>query len=547
MQRQILFFDTLRQRANMMLAHERNGMPPVLKFKYELVADAAAFEPASNYQLLKILEIGDICLDDCLDPQKPPVIIIDPRAGHGPGIGGFKTDSEVGIALHEGYPVYFVVFTPDPLPGQTLADVMASLRQFVEIVRKRHDGRAPVLYGNCQGGWAAALLAADCEGLAGPVVMNGSPLAYWAGEPGTNPMRLAAGFLGGAWLNHLLSDLGNGRFDGAWLVQNFENLKPEGAIFRKYADLFESVDTSAERFLDFERWWGGYYRLSREEILAIVENLFIGNRLEQGLVKLGPHCEIDLKRIRNPLVIFASYGDNITPPHQALGWIPAVYKTTEELVAADQRIVYLINQHAGHLGIFVSASVARLEHRAILERLSEVEALEPGLYEMRIDNPTGDPDCGHDQYTVRFEPRRVEDLVFNTQPDAFERVGRLSSRLEAAYATFASPWVRAWSNPVTAEVLKWSHPMRVTRYMFSERFNPAMAMAAAFAPMVRAHRKQPGEENRFRKAETTSVDWVETGLTRMRESRDAAAEQAFSWLYDWPSLRGSSDGEAGKR
>ena len=278
-----------------------------------------------------------------------------------------------------------------------------------------------------------------------------------------------------------------------------------------------------------------------------MENLFIGNRLEQGLVKLGSHCEIDLKRIRNPLVIFASYGDNITPPHQALGWIPAVYKTTEELVAADQRIVYLINHHAGHLGIFVSASVARLEHRAILERLSEVEALEPGLYEMRIDNPTGDPDCGHDQYTVRFEPRRVEDLVFNTQPDAFERVGRLSSRLEAAYATFASPWVRAWSNPVTAEVLKWSHPMRVTRYMFSERFNPAMAMAAAFAPMVRAHRKQPGEENRFRKAETTSVDWVETGLTRMRESRDAAAEQAFSWLYDWPSLRGSSDGEAGKR
>ena len=166
---------------------------------------------------------------------------------------------------------------------------------------------------------------------------------------------------------------------------------------------------------------------------------------------------------------------------------------------------------------------------------------------MRIDNPTGDPDCGHDQYTVRFEPRRVEDLVFNTQPDAFERVGRLSSRLEAAYATFASPWVRAWSNPVTAEMLKWSHPMRVTRYMFSERFSPTMAMTAALAPMVRANRKQPGEENRFRKVEAMSVDWVETGLTRMRESRDAAAEQAFSWLYDWPSLRGSSDGEAGKR
>ena len=547
MQRQTLFFDALRQRANTMLAHERDGMPPVLKFKYELVADAATFEPACNYQLLKILEIGDICLDDCLDPDKPPVIIIDPRAGHGPGIGGFKDDSEVGIALHEGYPVYFVVFTPDPVSGQTLADVLAGLRQFVELVAERHDGEAPVLYGNCQGGWAAALLAADCEGLAGPIVMNGAPLSYWAGEPGANPMRLAAGFLGGAWINHFLSDLGNGRFDGAWLVQNFETLKPEGAIFRKYADLFENVDTAADRFLDFERWWGGFYRLSREEILAIVENLFIGNRLEKGLVKLGAHCEIDLKQIRNPLVIFASHGDNITPPHQALGWIPAVYETTEALIAADQRIVYLINQHAGHLGIFVSASVARLEHRAMLENLSDIEALEPGLYEMRIDNPTGDPDCDHDQYIVRFEPRRVEDLVFETQPEAFERVGRLSAQLETAYSNFASPWVRAWSNPVTAELMKWSHPMRVTRYMFSERFNPAMAMTAAFAPMVRANRKAVNEDNRFRTAEKMGVDWIETGLTRMRESRDAASELAFSWLYDWPVLPEPIKDEAAKK
>lgn len=544
MQRQILFFDTLRQRANNMLEHEQAGLPPVLDFKYELVADAVGFETPSNYQLLKILEVGDICLDDCLDPEKPPLIIIDPRAGHGPGIGGFKQDSEVGIALHEGYPVYFVVFTPDPLPGQTLADVLSGLRRFVEIVSDAHAGRPPVLYGNCQGGWAAALLAADCEGLAGPVVMNGSPLSYWAGEAGANPMRLAAGFLGGAWLTHFLSDLGNGRFDGAWLVQNFENLKPEGAVFRKYADLFETIDTGADRFLDFERWWGGFYKLSREEILAIIENLFIGNRLEQGRVQIGPHCEIDLKQIRNPLVIFASYGDNITPPHQALGWIPAVYKTTEDLIAADQRIVYLINQHVGHLGIFVSASVARLGHRAILEHLGDVESLEPGLYEMQIDNPTGDPDCDHDQYHVRFEPRQVEDLVFDSQPEAFERVGQISENLETVYSTFVSPWVRAWSNPLTSEILKWSHPMRMSRYMFSEQFNPALAITAAMAPVVRANRSAVGDENRFRKAERTGVDLVEAGLTRMREARDASMELSFSWLYDWPTLQNSAQDQA---
>src|SRR4051812_37703813 len=191
-------------------------------------------------------------------------------------------------------------------------------------------------YGNCQAGWAITILAADCAGLVGPAVLNGSPLSYWAGEPGINPMRIAGGFGGGTWLVRFLSDLSMGRFDGAWLVQNFENLKPE-AVWEKYANLFGSIDSERERFLEFERWWNGFYFLSREEIVAIVENLFVGNRLELGQVQVCEGCHIDLRRIANPLVIFASYGDNITPPHQALGWIPEVYPDTEALKHAGQR------------------------------------------------------------------------------------------------------------------------------------------------------------------------------------------------------------------
>ncbi len=112
-------------------------------------------------------------------------------------------------------------------------------------------------------------------------------------------------------------------------------------------------------------------------MVAIVEDLFIGNKLEQGKVRIDEHCSVDLRHIRNPLVIFASYGDNITPPHQALGWIPVVYDTAD-LKRAGQRIVYLTNPHIGHLGIFVSASVARLEHRAILDSLTDIQALAPG-------------------------------------------------------------------------------------------------------------------------------------------------------------------------
>ena len=530
-QRSVLFLDTLRERAENMLAHEQAGLPPLLNFKYETVLDARQFEHPANYALLKINVVGDACLEDCAKEGARPVIVFDPRAGHGPGIGGFKRDSEVGMALHEGHPVYFVTFFPDPCPAQTLADVHHALRRFVAEVGARHAGQAPVLYGNCQAGWAVALLSADCVGVAGPAVLNGSPLSYWAGEAGVNPMRLAGGLQGGAWVAHLMADLGNGNFDGAWLAQNFENLNPAHTLWDKNYHLFANIDAERERFLEFERWWGGYYRMTREEILAIVENLFIGNKLEQGVMRICECCFADLKRIRNPLLIFASSGDNITPPHQALNWIPAVYPTTEDLKAAGQRIVYLLNPHVGHLGIFVSASVARLEHRAILEHVEDLEALAPGLYEMKIVNPTGDPDCHRPRYRVEFEPRRVEDIRFEYPREAFEKVRGLSELNESVYAAFVSPWVRAAATPWSADLLKWLHPMRSSRYIYSEKLNPWMAGVKAIAQSARSARAPVATDNPYLAAERAASQSISQGLESHRKSRDQAYETLFDAFF----------------
>ena len=52
--------------------------------------------------------------------------------------------------------------------------------------------------------------AGNCQGLVGPAVLNGSPLSYWAGEAGVNPMRVIDGFVGGVWLTHFLADLNLG-------------------------------------------------------------------------------------------------------------------------------------------------------------------------------------------------------------------------------------------------------------------------------------------------------------------------------------------------
>jgi hypothetical protein len=352
---------------------------------------------------------------------------------------------------------------------------------------------------------------------------------------GKNPMRYLGGLAGGSWPAYLLSDLGNGRFDGAWLAQNFENLKPEKAIWEKYTHLFASIDTERERFLEFERWWNGFYFLSREEILAIVENLFIGNKLEQGLLRICEGCWADLRRIRNPLVIFASYGDNITPPHQALGWIPVVYKDTEDLKRAGQRIVYLTNPHVGHLGIFVSAGVARLEHRAILESLDEIEALAPGLYEMKIDNPSGDPDCHKPAYKVGFEPRQVEELEADYPREAFERVMQVSELNETLYRTFVSPWVQMLATPWTAEMLKWLHPMRTSRYLLSESFNPWMRGVAMMADTVAKRRQPLPHDHPLIERERAAMGEITQALENVRKARDAGYEQTFGLLYGDPS------------
>ncbi|NCZ60596.1 MAG: DUF3141 domain-containing protein, partial [Betaproteobacteria bacterium] len=85
-QRAVLTTDTLRKRGDIFLEHEAKGCPPVLVYDYEIVMDGRDQKYPSNYQLLKILPPEGVTIDDTLRPY----IVIDPRAGHGPGIGGFK-------------------------------------------------------------------------------------------------------------------------------------------------------------------------------------------------------------------------------------------------------------------------------------------------------------------------------------------------------------------------------------------------------------------------------------------------------------------------
>ena len=197
-------------------------------------------------------------------------------------------------------------------------------------------------------------------------------------------MRYNGGIFGGTWPGSLLADLCGGIINGAWFVQNFENLDPAHTLWKKPYDLYSRVDHEEQRFLDFERWWGGYYLMTKEEYREIVDNLFAGNRLARGInLPSGPR--IDLKNITSPVVVFASWGDNISPPQQALNWIEDVYGHEDRIVALGRVIVYLLAEDVGHLSIFVGGRVAKKEHRELIGVMEMLDDLPPGLYEMVIE------------------------------------------------------------------------------------------------------------------------------------------------------------------
>lgn len=528
-QRSAMVFETLRKRGNVYLEHVESGMPPVLDFGYEVIIDGKNLSTPVNYLLLKVAPPKGVVIDE----KRAPVMIIDPRAGHGAGIGGFKPDSQVGEAFADGHQVYFVAFRPMPEPTQTIVDVRDAEIVFLKHIVEQHPhSPKPIVVGNCQGGWAAMLLAAAVPDLMGPIVLNGSPMSYWAGKVGDNPMRYTGGVRGGAMSALMLADMGNGLFDGANLVASFETLNPGNSFFGKYYNLYSNVDTEAKRFLDFEKWWGGYCFMTEAEMRWILDNLFIGNKLATGEAILGME-RVDLKVIKSPIIVFASHGDNITPPQQALNWIPDLYASVEEIKARGQRIVYMLHDTIGHLGIFVSSEVAGREHVAITDTVRAIEALSPGLYEMKLDDE-------EDRVHIRFEPRGMGDILAlgdgRDDEELFTEVAQMSNINTEIYDRFVRPTIQNMSTPETAALIRESHPLRTQRVMFSDK-NPIMPMLDKAVETITQDRKPASKDNPFIMAEKVGSELIETQLNMYRSMRDSMTETSFFSIYTSPLIK----------
>src|SRR5256884_3197402 len=541
-QRSVLFLDVLRQRGDQYREHVAQTAPHVLQYAAELIIDGRKLDEPVNYALVRIIPPKGVEIDR----RWRPVMGVDRRAGQGAGMGGFKADSQIGVALKAGQPCYFMGFRPEPMPGQTIERIARAEAIFIEKVISRHpeaDGK-PCVIGNCQAGWAIMILASLRPELFGPVIVAGAPLAYWAGVHGKYPMRYSGGLLGGSWLTALTSDLGAGKFDGAWLVQNFENQNPSNTLWTKQYNVYSKVDTEAKRYLEFERWWGGHVNLNAEEIQFIVDELFVGNNLAAGRIEMSDGQKVDLRNIRSPIVVFCSEGDNVTPPQQALDWILDCYADVDEIRAYGQTIVYTVHESIGHLGIFVSGGIAKKEHAEFSSNIDLIDVLPPGLYEATFeakDEETASSDLVVGQWVMRCEARTLDNIraMGGNSPEderRFAAARRVSEINLAAYQKFVQPWIKSMVTPQMAEMMRNLHPVRLQYEALSSQ-NPWMTAVKSAAEEIEEDRKPVSKDNPFLVFQEQVSKQIVNALDSWRDSQEALSEAIFLNIYGSSALQ----------
>ncbi len=541
-QRSVLFLDILRQRGNQreeMLAH---GATSVLIYDSELVMRGDELPHPVNYSLLRIIPPDGAEIDN----RKHPVFVIDPRAGQGPGIGGFKQLSEIGDAFKAGHPVYFAGFTASPVEGQRVEDVARAHTIFIKKITELHPEALgkPFVFGNCQAGWHAMMAACMRPDVVGPMVIAGAPLSYWGGVRGKNAMRYLGGLYGGTWLDRMMSDIGNGIFDAAWLVGNFDNLNPANTLWTKQYNVWANPEQEKNRYLQFEKWWGDFVLLRGEEMQWMVDNLFVGNKFSTGQIVTSDGIRLDIREVKTPIVCFCSHGDNITPPQQALDWILDNYQSVEEIQQCGQRIFYTIDPKVGHLAIFVGTKVAAKDHAEFINNMELIDSMPPGLYEIVITEKPGTEASSQGEagdFDLSIEERGLDDiraLGCNSLEDEreFAAAARVSELNNALYQTFLQPWIKMMSGPQVARAALDLNPLRLGYSLLSDR-NPMMRAVAPLANYARAKRVPASTDSPFIAMQQQFSKTMVDALNLFRDVRDDVVERTFHAVYGSPLVQ----------
>ena len=219
-------------------------------------------------------------------------------------------------------------------------------------------------------------------------------------------------------------------------------------------------------------------------------------------------------------------------------------RDVDEIRAYGQTIVYTIHETIGHLGIFVSSSVARKEHGEFSSNIDLIDTLPPGLYEAVFEEKTADthnPDLAGGGWVMRCEMRTLDDIRALGGNDAaderrFAAAARVSEMNLANYRTFVQPVVRALVNSPWADFMQQLHPLRL-QYEALSNANPFMASVSAMAERVRAGRQPAAADNPFLALQEQFSQQIVAGLDAWRNTTEALSEKLFMSIYGAPTLQ----------
>ena len=541
-QRSLIFLDILRRSGDQQAEMTSRPINAVAIYDYEIILKGDSLPRPVNYALVRVVPPAGTVIDNTKRPGGRDRPAGRPGAGHR-GIQAGKRDrsglqGETSGLLHR--------LRGGPLEGQTIEDVAHAFTVFLEkvIELQPHAIGKPLVFGNCQAGWHAVMAACMRPDLVGPLVLPGAPLSYWAGVRGQNPMRYSGGLLGGTWTARLMSDLGGGIFDGAWLVSNFDSLNPANTFWTKQYNVWAKPEKEEHRYLEFEKWWGAFVHLRGEELQYMVDNLFVGNKLSTGQIVTKDGIRLDIRNIKSPILCFCSKRDNITPPQQALDWILDNYDSVDEIREQGQTILYCLHETAGHLAIFVSTKVAAKEDSQFINYMDMIDCMPPGLYEIVItDKSEGEvgAELLEGDFNVRIEERSLDDiraLGCNSIEDEreFEAVARVSQLNNALYSAFVRPWLRTWVTPQMASAVLAMQPLRLKYAIcFGQESVDARGGAAGRKGPCRA--QAPDADNPFLAVQEQVSEMVTAWLETLGQIRDQSVEAMFHAVYGSPWLQ----------
>ena len=375
------------------------------------------FERPVNYALVRIVPPETVEID----PTRRPFVVVDPRAGHGPGIGGFKAESEIGVALRAGHPCYFVGFLPEPVPGQTIEDMARAEAIFLQKVIDLHpdaDGK-PCIMGNCQAGWAVMMLAAIRPELFGPIIVAGvaALLLGRRARRKSHALHRRACWAAAGWPPSPAT-LATENSMARGLCRT-SRISIHRIRFGASNTTFTPRSTQKRHAILASNAGGAVTSISMpKRSNSLSTSCSSGTISRQAISRTAMEQPFDLRNIRSPIVVFCSKGDNITPPPQALGWILDLYEDVDEIRSYGQTIVYTIHESVGHLGIFVSSGMARKEHGEFSSNIDLIDTLPPGLYEAIFESKIG----RHGQ--SRSGLRRLGDALRGEDARRYPQAGR---------------------------------------------------------------------------------------------------------------------------